>query len=148
MPTSRQLVVSALRRTGDAVPEDASRVPPDRWEDAPAGGMRSLRQVLQHLIECEDWWLQNMGVPESERPSAPDLASMESAATMAGVFASARSHLVRVVEDLPEEWFHRRPPACEYGDLQTGADLLHYAAEHTYYHDGQIQMLEMAFAVP
>jgi uncharacterized damage-inducible protein DinB len=146
MPPTRQLVVNALRRTGDAIAEDVPRVPADRWEAFPAGCMSSLREVLQHLIECEDWWLENIGVEPADRLAPTDFAALGTASDMAAAFTAARAHLIGIVESLPEEWFHAPSPACRYGDLTTGGDLLLYAAEHTFYHDGQIQMLETAFA--
>ena len=145
MPTHKQFVLNALTRTGDAIVEDTANVSAERWEEVPAGCCSSLREVLQHLIECEDWWLGNIGVPREERPPQPDLAAVASAEEMAGVFTAARRHLLGVVEALPESFFEHPAPACRYGSLRSGADLLHYAAEHTFYHDGQIQMLEMAF---
>jgi len=146
MPTHRQAVINSLTRTGRVVLHSAADVPPDRWQDSPGGHANSLREVLQHLIECENWWLENIGVPQEERPPQPDFAALRSAEEMAQVFGAARRHLLGVVERLPDSFFEEPVPACRYGSLNTGADLLHYAAEHTNYHDGQIQMLEMAFA--
>lgn len=145
MSTVKQLVINALTRTGDPIVHDAPEVPPDRWQESPAGQAKSLRQVLEHLIQCEDWWLINLGVPEQERPPVPDLTRPTSAREMAGLFRAAREHLIGVVHDLPDGFFDNPVPACHYGGLRTGADLLLYAAEHTFYHDGQIQMLELAF---
>lgn len=145
MLSHKQSVINALARTGSGVVYDASAIPPDRWEVFPAGCMSSLREVLQHLIACENWWLENIGVPEGERFPCPELAAVESAEGMTGIFAAARQHLLKAVEGLPDSFFDNPAPACRYDDLGTGADLLHYAAEHTFYHDGQIQMLETAF---
>ncbi len=144
MPATRQIVVNALRRTGDAIADNVARFPADRWQDFPVRGMGSLRDVLQHLIECEDRWLESIGVEPDDRLPPHDFAAIASATEMAALFASSRAHLIAVVERLPEAWFHAPSPARHYGHQDTGADLLHCAAEHTSYHDGQIQMLETA----
>lgn len=146
MPTPKQLVINALTRTTREVIKDSANVPAGRWQDVPAGRAKSLREVLKHLIECEGWWLVNIGVPREERPPLPDLSPVQSPEEMVGLFRAAREHLMGVVRGLPESFFDNRVPTSDYEDLETGADLLLYTAEHDYYHDGQIQMLELAFA--
>ena len=148
MTTPKQLVLNALERTTRDIVRDAARVPADRWRDSPAGSANSLCEVLGHLIECEDWWLINLGVPDAERPPVPSLEGVESGEAAAALFSAARQHLLDHLSGLPDSFFENRVPACQYGGMATGADLLLYTAEHDFYHDGQIQMLEMAFTPP
>jgi len=144
-PTPKELAIRAIGRTTDAVFRDADRVPRKRWEEPAAPGAGSLRTVLTHLIFCEDWWLISISIPEGERPPVPDLAKIRSAKKMLDVLRAAREHLLEVLRGLPNTFFERPVPTCQYGDLKTGADLMLYAAEHDYYHVGQINTLTMAF---
>ena len=146
MPTPKQLVLNALERTTDGILRDVAQVPADRWRDSPAGRAKSLCDVLGHLIECEDWWLISLGVPAAERPPVPGLGEVGSAEQAAALFSAARRHLLDLLSGLADSFFENAVPTCEYGGLQTGADLLLYTAGHDFYHDGQIQMLELAFS--
>ena len=64
---------------------------------------------------------------------------------MVEAYRKAREHLLGLLRAKPDEFFETRVPTSEYGDfLQSGAELCFYLAQHDYYHNGQIQMLEMA----
>lgn len=148
MLTPKELALKALRRTTDVILHSAAGVPADRWREGPVGCANCLCEVLEHLVKCEDWWLINVGVPVGERPPVPDASQAASAAEAAALFAAARRHLIDHLSSLPEGFFEAAVPACRYELFCSGAELVHYMAEHDSYHDGQIQMLEMAFADP
>jgi len=142
----KQLTVRALARTGRSLVRAAGRVPADRWQDSPCGRARSLRVILRHLIDCEWWWLANLGIPAADRPRKPPLSRCESAREMITIFRDARKHLLSVLEALPAGFFEMPVPTSKYPQFTTGAELMLYASQHDFYHLGQINALEMAFA--
>jgi len=143
--TPKLLAVRALTRTGRCLVRAVGRVPAERWEDSPRGKARSLRLILRHLVDCEWWWLENLGIPPDERPAKPRLGKCQSAKEMVAVFREARKHLLCVLEALPESFFGTPVPTSRYPNLRTGAELMLYASQHDFYHLGQINTLELAF---
>lgn len=145
MPTPKELAIREVERTTDAFFRDIKSFPLSRWRESPGGNANDLFGVLKHLLECEGWWLINIGVPREQWPSLRGPDSCGSAEEMIEAYRQARDHLLGVLRGQPEEFFETRPETCEYGDfLQSGAELCFYMAQHDYYHNGQIQMLEMA----
>jgi uncharacterized damage-inducible protein DinB len=148
MPTPKELALRALKRTTDAIVHDVRQFPLDRWRESPGGEANDLFGILLHLIECEPWWLDNIGIPENERPPLPKPEEYGSAEDMLQTFRKARKHLLSVLGDRPDGFFENPVPTCKYGRLHSGAELFLYAAEHDFYHVGQINMLQMALAKP
>ncbi len=148
MPTPKELAIRALRRTTDAIARDARQFPLNRWRESPGGEANDLFGILLHLIQCGPWWLENIGVPEAERPALPERHEYQSAEQMLETFRKGRDHLLGILEQRPDEFFDNPVPACKYGHLHSGAELFLYAAEHDFYHVGQINMLQMALARP
>jgi uncharacterized damage-inducible protein DinB len=101
--------------------------------------------VLQHLIDCEWWWLANLGIPLGERPPKPSARRHKSAQGMVTVFRDAREHLVAVLEALPDTFFEQPVSTSHYPQFRNGAELMLYASQHDFYHLGQINTLELAF---
>jgi uncharacterized damage-inducible protein DinB len=146
MPTPKELALRALRRTTDNFHGVMEEFPLDRWRESPGGEANDLFGILTHLIECERWWRMNIGVPEDERPAMPTAEERESAEQVVEVFRRAREGLIQLLSDRPDEFFEQPVPECHYGNLHSGAELFLYAAEHDFWHLGQIKMLEMALA--
>lgn len=146
MPTPKELAIRALKRTTDALFRDLKDFPLERWREKPGGDANDLFGILLHLIQCEPWWLDNIGIPEAERPSLPKPGEYQSAEQMMETLRDARRHLRGILEERPDTFFEEPVPTCKYGHLHSGAELFLYAAEHDFYHVGQINMLEMALA--
>jgi uncharacterized damage-inducible protein DinB len=144
VPTPKELALRALNRTGDVLFRDLSSFPLDRWREKPGGQANDLFGILLHLIQCEPWWLDNIGILEGERPPLPKPEEYGSAEEMVETLRKARGHRLELLEDRPEGFFEDPVPTCKYGHLHSGAELFLYAAEHDFYHVGQINMLQMA----
>lgn len=145
MSTPKELAIREVERTTDALFRDIDSFPLDRWREPAVGKANDLFGVLEHLLDCEPWWLINIGVPKEEWPPLREPDSFGSAQEMIDAYRGTRDHLLGLLREKPDEFFETRPETCEYGDfLQSGAELCFYMAEHDYYHNGQIQMLEMA----
>ena len=145
MATPKVLALRAIVRTTDHFTRALRGFPSDRWRDAPGGEAKSLLDILQHLADCEPWWLLNIGVPEEERPPEPDLRACESADEALRLFRQARRRLRAILAKKPDEFFEQRFPSRYYGRLHSGAELCLYIAEHDFYHTGQIETLKMLF---
>lgn len=148
MPTPKQLAIRALRRTTDAIVHDVRQFPLDRWHESPGGEANDLFGVLLHLIQCGPWWLLNIGMPGADRTPLPGRDEYQSAEQMLETFRKGRDHLLGILEERPDEFFENPVPDCHYGHLHSGTELFLYAAEHDFYHVGQINMLQMALAKP
>ena len=148
MPTPKELALRALERTTGCLRESFSTFPADHWRDAPGGQANSLLGVLGHLCGVEQWWRQNLGCDDRSDWRTAEEQAMASASLseVLAQFSSARDGLLAFLAERPDSFFGSPVPTCEYGNLQTGAELCLYMGEHDFYHAGQIQMLEMAFS--
>jgi uncharacterized damage-inducible protein DinB len=148
VPTPKELAIRALRRTTDAIARDVDQFPLDRWRESPGGQVNDLLGILLHLIQCGPWWLENIGIPEAERPPLTGRDEYQSVEQTLETFRKGREHLLGILEERPDEFFESPVPDCHYDHLHSGAELFLYAAEHDFYHVGQINMLQMALAEP
>jgi uncharacterized damage-inducible protein DinB len=147
MPTPKELSLRALQRTSKCLRESFAAFPAEHWRESPRGQANSLREVLGHLCGVEHWWRENLGWSDRSDWGTAQGEAL-AAATLAEVleqFDAARDGLLQFLAEQPDAFFENPVPACQYGGLQTGADLCLYMGEHDFYHAGQVQMLEMAF---
>ncbi|MBD3174938.1 MAG: DUF664 domain-containing protein [Armatimonadia bacterium] len=143
--TAKQLALRTLNRTTDYLKEHFDRVPPERLDDSPGGSAPSLRWVIQHLIDCEGWWLVNFGAEPPKPPFAAREPEDADAAALWAVFAEARQHVLGVLEGLDDEFFETHPESAHYDPTWTGAELCFYIGEHDFHHAGEMAMLEQVW---
>jgi len=113
---------------------------PHSWAEltgSPAPGMRSIRDILVHLVDAEAGWFGHAvegGPRDHLTPDRfPDLDGI------LAIWSPRRAASVRLVQSMtPEKQASRRPSPWDAGEFATVAEIVWHVVTHEQYHRGQI----------
>jgi uncharacterized damage-inducible protein DinB len=113
---------------------------PRRWEDliAPLGeGMRSIRDLLIHLIETEQGWIEKVARVRREPESFA--ARMDDLDAILAHWTPLRRSTVAYVQSLSaEDLVELRPFPWDASEMVSVAEIVWHVVAHEQYHRGQI----------
>jgi uncharacterized damage-inducible protein DinB len=113
---------------------------PHSWKEltaSPSPGMKSVRDILVHLVDAEAGWIGHAVEGEPREPLTPDrFGDLDG---ILAVWEPRRTATVRLVQSLtPEEQASRRPSPWDAGVFATVAEIVWHVVTHEQYHRGQI----------
>lgn len=135
------MVLPAIADTFRRVPEElVGLCRPHGWDELtrpPTAGMRSVRDILIHLIDCEGAWVR-IGIEgetwESPRPTA--FADLEQ---ILASWALLRQATLRLFQRLtPAEALALRSIPWQGGQQAAVGEIVWHVVTHEQYHRGQI----------
>ena len=139
-------VERALARSRRNLHEAMSDFPMARSAEKPGGEAKSFDDILRHVVHCDLWFMECADIAHEDAPGQGE-----------DIDAASGQALVRLAEDL-REYVVGTIRACSADDLMTPmapgkaygypslVDLWLYAAEHEFWHAGQIQALALLYA--
>lgn len=113
---------------------------PHGWDaltSAPAEGLRSIRDILAHMVGAEQWWIHHViaGKPPV-RDRAEAFGDLEAIGTL---WRPQRDATVALAAGLTaEEWRARRPFPWDSQQTAGMDEIFWHVVTHEQYHRGQI----------
>jgi hypothetical protein len=114
----------------------------DDWHGVPAGGSRSIYDVLRHVAECK-WTYDNHAFGDAsyrygEPPIATPNGELRSPADLIAWTVGGQEQLIRSVQALETDVELDRPRRLNWGELRATRGILLTMIEHDLYHSGEI----------
>ncbi len=115
----------------------------ERAAERPGGEAKSFDEVLRHLAGCDLWFLRCARVDASDAPVSQEEIDAAGGDKLPALKRRVREYMLAKVRAAGEEALAEPPEKYDY---PTRLDLWLYAAEHEFWHAGQIQALALLFA--
>lgn len=109
----------------------------------PGGDAKSFDQILHHLVGCDLWFLSCAKIDTEDAPVTREQIEAGSAEELVAMGRRLREYTLQKIHAAGPEALAERPKKYDY---PTRLDLWLYAAEHEFWHAGQIQALALLFA--
>ncbi len=113
---------------------------PHPWADlvaAPAAGLRSVRDILVHIMDTEAGWLQHVVLGQPRRELDPaTFADLDAVLAAWEPLRAASSELVLALSD--EERRSRRPLPWDAAETVSVEEVVWHVVAHDQYHRGQV----------
>jgi uncharacterized damage-inducible protein DinB len=135
------VVPPAIAERFRTVPADvAKQCRPHSWEQltaAPAPGMKSIREILVHMLGTEHFWLHH--VVEGRPLHRPDPAAFSSLESILTPWSAQRDATMSWLETLgPDQLSSTRTQPGSPVIRGTVSDIIWHVVTHEQYHRGQI----------
>jgi uncharacterized damage-inducible protein DinB len=131
----------AIAETFRTVPSDViEQCRPHGWEEitaASAPGLKSIREILVHMIGTEHFWLHH--VVEGKPLRRPDAAAFTSLESILAAWSAQRNATLAWLETLgPSQLSSIRTQPGNPSKSATVMDIIWHVVTHEQYHRGQI----------
>ncbi|MGC9320110.1 MAG: hypothetical protein ACP5KN_18910 [Armatimonadota bacterium] len=138
-----ELVDRAFERSMHWLGEALSDFPIARASEHPGGDAKSFDQIMRHLAACDLWFLECAGIDAAGAPVSREEIDAAGGGEVVALKRRLREYTLAKVDDAGEGALAEPP---ENYDYPTRLDLWLYAAEHEFWHAGQVQALALLFA--
>ena len=109
----------------------------------PGGEAKSFDQIMHHLVGCDLWFLSCAKIAAEDAPVTREQIEAAGGEELVDMGRRLREYTLEKIHAAGPEALAEPP---ERYDFPTRLDLWLYAAEHEFWHAGQIQALALLWA--
>jgi len=110
---------------------------------SPGGDAKSFDQIMHHLVGCDLWFLRCAKIDSDDAPVTQEQIEAASGEELVAMARRLREYTLAKIHAAGPEALAESPGQYDY---PTRLDLWLYAAEHEFWHAGQIQALVLLWA--
>ncbi|MFQ6133353.1 MAG: hypothetical protein ACE5R4_15025 [Armatimonadota bacterium] len=141
-PSGHELIARALQRSRHWLNVAWEDFPTNRAAESPGGQAKSCDEILRHIGGCDLWMLECSHLDPKEAPVQHEQMEAASGEALFGLLGELRTYVEGRIGQLSGDDLLREPGGYPY---PTCIDLWIYAAEHEFWHAGQVQALALLF---
>ena len=138
-----ELIEQAFARSEHNLDRGLDGFPLERAAEPPGGEARSFDDILRHLVGCDLWFLSCVRIDASDAPVSREDIEAAGGEKLVALRRTLREYTLAKLRAAGDEALADPPEKYDYPSC---LDLWLYAAEHDFWHAGQVQMLKMLFA--
>jgi uncharacterized damage-inducible protein DinB len=120
--------------------------PMERSAEKPGGEAKSFDEILRHVAHCDLWFTECADIAHEDAPGQREDIDAASGQALVRLADELREYVLgKIREWSPAHLMSPMAPGKAYG-YPSLVDLWLYAAEHEFWHAGQLQALALLYA--
>lgn len=131
-----EVVLQALQERPFQLLELAEKLPTDGFTWRPYPGVKSIQEVLVHMLEAEEFWVH--GVLQGGKPAARRASDYRTPAGLEAVWRPVRRQTLAFLRALPDDALRDTRPVDWQEEPLSVEYILWHSVTHEFHHKGQV----------